>query len=162
MKIRSLRKRLATQTEEFGLTMAENAKISVLDLSKPATFDLDDAARQFRAATRECGFLYVRMDNRAANYISSLRAQQRLFFAQSPDRKEAISIDQINRGYLGMGKAQMHGAKRTDQKEVFFWGREAGLDDPDVIDKVPLCGPCLLYTSPSLRDLSTSRMPSST
>lgn len=121
--------------------MAENTKISVLDLSKPATFDLDDAARQFTEATRECGFLYIRMDDRATPYIKSLRAQQRLFFAQSLDRKETISIDQNNRGYLGMGKAQMHGARRTDQKEVFFWGREAGLDDPDVIDKVPLCGP---------------------
>ncbi len=121
--------------------MAETTKISVLDFSKPATFNLDDAARQFRVATRECGFLYVRMDERAANYISSLRNQQRLFFAQPLERKEAISIDQNNRGYLGMGKAQMHGARRTDQKEVFFWGREAGPDDPDVIGKVPLCGP---------------------
>jgi len=121
--------------------MAENTKISVLDLSKPASFDLDAAARQFSAATRECGFLYVRMDERASNYISSLRNQQRLFFAQSLDRKESITIDQNNRGYLGLGRARMHGAKRADQKEVFFWGREAGPDDPDVIDGVPLCGP---------------------
>jgi isopenicillin N synthase-like dioxygenase len=121
--------------------MAENRKISVLDLSKPATFNLDAAARQFSLATRECGFIYVRMDNRAKDYISSLREQQRLFFAQSQGLKEAIAIDQNNRGYLGMGKAKMHGAKRTDQKEVFFWGREAGPDDPDVRANVPLCGP---------------------
>ena len=127
--------------------MAENTRISVLDLSKPATFDLDDAARRFSASTGECGFLYIRLDDRATNYTSVLRAQQRLFFAQSLDRKESISINQINRGYLGMGKAQMHGARRTDQKEVFFWGREAGSNDPDVLDKV-----CLLYTSPSPRD----------
>jgi len=120
--------------------MAETTKISVLDLSKPVTLDVDDAARQFSEATRQCGFLYVQMDDRATSYIKSLRAQQRLFFAQSLDRKETISIDQNNRGYLGLGQAQMHGAKRTDQKEVFFWGREAGPDDPDVIDKVPLCG----------------------
>ena len=121
--------------------MAENTRISVLDLSKPATFDLDDAARRFSASTGECGFLYIRLDDRATKYTSVLRAQQRLFFAQSLDRKESISINQINRGYLGMGKAQMHGASRTDQKEVFFWGREAGSNDPDVLDKVPLCGP---------------------
>jgi isopenicillin N synthase-like dioxygenase len=121
--------------------MAENKKISVLDLSKPASFDLDAAARQFRQATRTCGFVYVRMDDRAEQYISALRQQQRLFFAQSPDCKEAISIDQINRGYLGMGKAKMHGATRTDQKEVYFWGREAAPDDADVIAGVPLCGP---------------------
>jgi len=138
--------------------MAENRKISVLDLSKPATFNLDAAARQFSLATRECGFIYVRMDNRAKDYISSLREQQRLFFAQSQGLKEAIAIDQNNRGYLGMGKAKMHGAKRTDQKEVFFWGREAGpvqiiahsLDAPSTFfrsryDRTMLRGQLLCY-----------------
>ena len=122
-------------------TMAENSKISVLDLSKPSRFSLDDAAEQFTSATRECGFLYVRMDDSASHLISSLRRQQRLFFSLSLEQKSAISIDQNNRGYLGLGKARMHGARRPDQKEVFFWGREAGLDDPDVVANIPLCGP---------------------
>jgi len=121
--------------------MAENSKFSVLDLSKPARFSFDDAAEQFRVATSACGFIYVRLDDRAENYISSLRSQQRRFFAQTHEQKSAISIDQNNRGYLGLGRAQMHGAKRTDQKEVFFWGREAGPDDPDVVANVPLSGP---------------------
>ena len=39
--------------------------------------------------------------------------------------------------------------------------RREGLDRPRLLDALLPIGPCLLYTSPSPRDLSTSRMPSS-
>ena len=45
-------------------------------------------------------------------------------------------------------------------KPEFDWGK----DVHKIADKMPLfaeCNTCLLYTSPSPRDLSTSRMPSS-
>ena len=37
----------------------------------------------------------------------------------------------------------------------------ATLDDPNMGAQIEPTAPCLLYTSPSPRDLSTSRMPSS-
>ena len=47
--------------------------------------------------------------------------------------------------------------------EQNFWNlvNEAILCDVAVERQVEIKGPCLLYTSPSPRDLSTSRMPSS-
>jgi isopenicillin N synthase-like dioxygenase len=66
-------------------------------------------------------------------------AQTRLFFDLPLDQREAISIDQNNRGYLGQGEARMAGATRNDLKEVFFFGRDLAADDPDVVAGVPLC-----------------------
>ena len=39
--------------------------------------------------------------------------------------------------------------------------RAATVHEIPTLTQIPPCGPCLLYTSPSPRDLSTSRMPSS-
>jgi len=35
----------------------------------------------------------------------------------------------------------MHGAKRSDEKEVFFWGADYGDNDPDRLAGIALCGP---------------------
>ena len=43
----------------------------------------------------------------------------------------------------------MKGAKKTDLKEVFFWGRDLPEDDPDVLAGIPLCGPNLWPPSPA-------------
>lgn len=103
--------------------------------------DLADAAQALTAATSECGFIYVKLSSQNANTIENMRRAQRAFFAQPLDEKNRISIDLNNRGYLADGMAQMHGARRRDQKEVFFWGREADAHDADVKAGLPLCGP---------------------
>ncbi|OED39475.1 hypothetical protein AB833_15330 [Chromatiales bacterium (ex Bugula neritina AB1)] len=120
--------------------MTENQNISVLDLSNPDEIDLRRAAVDFTHATRQCGFLYVRISEGEREIIAAVRRQQRLFFQQQLDAKKDIAIDLNNRGYLGSGEALMAGAKRRDQKEVFFWGREVPADDPDILAGVPLCG----------------------
>lgn len=121
---------------EFG-----NSLIAKLDFSDLSSVQLSKASSELKQATRECGFIYVHIGNQHATTIQNMRRAQRSFFAQSVENKNAIAIDENNRGYLAEGMAKMHGAKRTDQKEVYFWGREADNDDPDVIAGLPLCGP---------------------
>lgn len=121
--------------------MSAKAKISVLDLSLPDSLDKSDAAQHFNEATRECGFIYIKYNADKGSIVNAIRREQRLFFEQSNVAKGTISIDKNNRGYLGQGQALMAGAKRADQKEVFFWGREADDNDPEYIAGVPLCGP---------------------
>ncbi len=116
-------------------------QISVLDLSAPESLNIVAAAEKFKQATTECGFIYVRFDPKNFNIIEAVRREQRRFFGQSVAQKNAVAIDANNRGYLGLGEALMDGAKRPDQKEVFFWGREVGANDPDYLAGVPLCGP---------------------
>ena len=65
--------------------------------------------------------------------------------------------------------AEMENQKQIDQSELEFQhagsaAQEAPADEQvqsSSSDTVRRAGPCLLYTSPSPRDLSTSRMPSS-
>lgn len=117
-----------------------NFLIAQLDLSDPDSVDIDAAANEFLNATSECGFVYIKFASQHANTIENLRRAQRAFFAESVSVKSRIAIDHNYRGYLAEGLAQMHGATRTDQKEVFFWGREADANDPDVLAGLPLCG----------------------
>lgn len=114
--------------------------IAALDLSSTDNIDLDACAEQFRQATQHCGFIYVRIGTDMDNAIKTIRQAQRLFFAQSPQCKQQISIDLNNRGYLASGKAHMSGARHPDQKEAFFWGPELKVDDPDLRAGVALCG----------------------
>ena len=120
---------------------AQSSGLAKLDLSDPSAVVLSAAAKELLKATRECGFIYVDIGSGHANTIANIRRAQRSFFAQSIANKREISIDVNNRGYLASGMAQMHGAVRRDQKEVFFWGREADSNDPDVVAGLPLCGP---------------------
>jgi|GEM_PF-6379624 len=106
-----------------------NFLIAQLDLSDPDSVDIDAAANEFLNATSECGFVYIKFASQYANTIENLRRAQRAFFAESVSVKSRIAIDHNYRGYLAEGLAQMHGATRTDQKEVFFWGREADANE---------------------------------
>ncbi len=117
-----------------------SAHLSSLDLSELATVDLEVAAKQLLEATADCGFIYARIGAQHALTIDNMRHAQRAFFAQTIGQKHTVSIDSNNRGYLAQGMALMQGAKRRDQKEVFFWGREADRNDPDVVAGLPLCG----------------------
>ena len=117
-----------------------NLAISVLDLSQSGEVDISAAADELVKATAHCGFIYVNINCHNANIIKNVRRAQRAFFTLSLDEKQKIAIDCNNRGYLAQGMALMHGATRRDQKEVFFWGREADKNDPDVIAGLPLCG----------------------
>jgi len=123
-----------------------------LDLSEPESVDLASASADLLQATEKCGFVYVGISADHASIIDSVRRVQRSFFELPSAQKNKIPIDINNRGYLGEGMSQMHGAVRKDQKEVFFWGREADSCDPDVIAGLPLCGPNQWPTAERFRD----------
>lgn len=118
----------------------KNSAIPELDLSRSTEVDLSAAADELLKATAQSGFIYGHIGDGNASIIKDVRRAQHTFFALSFDEKQKIAIDCNNRGYLAQGMAQMHGATRRDQKEVFFWGREADDNDPDVIAGLPLCG----------------------
>ena len=69
------------------------------------------------------------------------------------DEADALAVDAMRKR---MGQIQMQGRivlgeGERDEAPMLYIGEEVGSG----------IGPCLLYTSPSPRDLSTSRMPSS-
>lgn len=119
----------------------DDSMLEVLDLTSLKFTNIEQAARQFSKATRECGFLYVRYAAEYNEVVDNLRRIQRHFFSLEEAQKNSIAIDHNNRGYLRQGAALMAGAARCDQKEVFFWGRELPADDPDLLAGVALCGP---------------------
>lgn len=120
------------------MSISEIPVIDLQGLENPA--NLPAIASEISTALKATGFMYVKNHGIAPGTIEVLRQSQRDFFAQSVEEKQQIAINTDNRGYLGHGEARMHGAKKHDQKEVFFWGAELAEDHPDRLNKVPLCG----------------------
>lgn len=126
------------------MSSGDKSRLPVIDISALASgddFDLSRVADQISQACALSGFFYVRGHGIPDQVISDLRATSRKFFALTGAQKRATAINQHNRGYLGPGEARMSGAKKTDLKEVFFWGRDLPEDDPDLLAGIPLCGP---------------------
>lgn len=116
-------------------------EISVIDLqglNDPAS--LPRIASAVSEALQATGFMYVKNHGIPKATITQLRESQRAFFALPAEIKQQIKINTDNRGYLGPGEAKMHGAKKHDQKEVFFWGAELAPDHPHRVSQLPLCG----------------------
>lgn len=102
---------------------------------------IEVVANKITLAGSQCGFFYIEGHGIPDSLISKIRSAQREFFAQPLPEKKTVAINQHNRGYLGFGEARMHGARNHDQKEVFFWGAELAPTHPDILAKIPLCGP---------------------
>ncbi len=114
-------------------------------------------ADEIRAAMALSGFFQVSGHGIPPALIADIRATARGFFAAPAETKSAIAINQNNRGYLGEGMSRMRGADHVDLKEVFFWGRELGEDDPEVQAGLALCGPNLWPEFPeNFRDVVTA------
>ena len=126
-------------------TSEKEAALPIIDFADPgsdvSSEKWQEIAREISTATTNDGFFYIRGHGISEQTIETLRTSAREFFAQSTADKKSIAINQYNRGYLGPGEARMHGATRTDQKEVFFWGPDLTDDDPDLLAGIPLCGP---------------------
>lgn len=122
-------------------TSASPLTIDATDLVDGSEKTLRAVARSIVSAREHSGFFYL------ANHGISDAAQDQIiettksFFALSESDKNSVAIDKNNRGYLGFGEAKMYGAKRTDLKEVFFFGREIDENDPDWLAGLPLIGP---------------------
>lgn len=121
------------------------ASVPVIDLGLGPGLTRDQArsatqiARDLEQAMKISGFFYVRQHAILDPLLNAMIEQTRRFFDLPLTQRQAIAIDQNNRGYLGQGEARMAGATRNDLKEVFFFGRDLAADDPDVLAGVPLC-----------------------
>ncbi|MEM7428404.1 MAG: 2-oxoglutarate and iron-dependent oxygenase domain-containing protein [Pseudomonadota bacterium] len=127
-------------------------ELPVIDISRlegGGNDALRRTADEILAACDVSGFFYLGGHGIPGAAIADIRAVAKTFFSQSDESKRAIAINQHNRGYLGPGEARMKGAKKTDLKEVFFWGPDLAEDDPDVLAGVPLCGPNLWPSAPA-------------
>ena len=120
------------------MTTSEIALVDLQGIENPN--QLPEIAAHVSKALKASGFMYVKNHGIDADTIKLLRQTQRDFFALPIEKKQQIAIDANNRGYLGQGEARMHGAKKHDQKEVFFWGAELAADHPDRVNQLPLCG----------------------
>ncbi|MBX2883631.1 MAG: hypothetical protein KTR32_27010 [Granulosicoccus sp.] len=121
------------------------SSLPIIDFSQVRTNEpgenaLATVAADVRRATAESGFFYLANHGIPDSIIQAVRLAQRAFFAATIDVKNAIAINQDNRGYLAIGQARMQGAVAHDQKEVFFWGAELDENHPDRRDGIPLCG----------------------
>ena len=119
-------------------------KLPIIDISQlegGGEAALHKTAGEILAACDVSGFFYLSGHEISETAIANIRTAAKSFFAQTDDAKRQIAINQHNRGYLGPGEARMRGAKNTDLKEVFFWGRDLPDDDPDILAGIPLCGP---------------------
>ncbi len=102
---------------------------------------LERTADAIVAACRGLGFYYVGNHGVAPGTVERAFAASRAFFLQDERRKAEIAVNDINRGWMGLGEARMTGAARTDLKELFSWGLELDPDDPEVVAGTPFRGP---------------------
>src|SRR5260221_4119406 len=98
------------------------------------------AAAILGAAT-EVGFFYIADHGVDTELVAATHAIARRFFALPLADKRKAEINHRHRGYLKVGEAVMHGAKRPDLKESFIFGLDLPEDDPDVRAGKQLMGP---------------------
>ena len=104
-----------------------NDTFPVIDISGLAG-DGHDVARvsaQILAATRDVGFFYVSNHGIDASLVDTAVAASRAFFDLPLEVKQQVAVNELNRGFMGIGECTLDGAIHHCLKEVFFWGPEA-------------------------------------
>ena len=102
--------------------------VPVIDLSR----DTETVAAGIHAAATRIGFFYVSGHGISRDIIDEAFAASRLFFEMPEEIKRTVAIGTDQRGWMGPGMSKMAGAVTHDAKEVFFWGREVAVGDPDL------------------------------
>jgi isopenicillin N synthase-like dioxygenase len=115
--------------------------ISIAKLRDGGEDGLREVAAAIRKAAIEVGFFYIADHGVSADLIAATHAMSRHFFALPLAAKRAAEINHRHRGFLKIGEAVMHGAKRPDLKESFIFGLDLPETDPDVIAGKKLMGP---------------------
>ncbi|MEO9821063.1 MAG: 2-oxoglutarate and iron-dependent oxygenase domain-containing protein [Paracoccaceae bacterium] len=95
------------------------------------------AAQIYDAAT-EVGFFYISGHGIAQDVIDQAFRVTADFFALPEAQKSTAAVNQHQRGWMAQGMSRLSGSKTHDLKEVFFWGAETALDDPDLLAAKPL------------------------
>jgi isopenicillin N synthase-like dioxygenase len=117
-------------------------EIPVIDISALADPDrFDETAHHLVSVARDIGFFYLTHHGIPAALCEDAFAASREFFGLSDDQKADVSVDHQQRGWMAQGMATLEGAKTSDAKEVFFWGRDVAPDDPDVLQGRALVAP---------------------
>ena len=115
--------------------------ISIKPLRRGGAEGLREVAAAIRAAAMEVGFFYITDHGVPAVLIDKTEAMAHRFFALPLPEKRRAEINHRHRGFLKIGEAVMHGAKRPDLKESFIFGLDLPESDPDVIAGKKLMGP---------------------
>ncbi len=115
--------------------------ISIAPLLHGGAKGLREVAAAIRAASVEVGFFYITDHGVPASLIAKTHDMSRRFFALPLAEKRRAEINHRHRGFLKIGEAVMHGAKRPDLKESFIFGLDLPESDPDVIAGKKLMGP---------------------
>ena len=104
----------------------------------------------FEEIPTNCRYAYARVSSKSQENNSSLESQKQEFIKQGVPEKN-IRVEVGSAADLIRERPLFHNLIENELKE----------NDLLFVTKIDRCSSCLLYTSPSPRDLSTSRMPSS-
>jgi len=115
--------------------------ISIAPLLAGGEDGLRSVAAAIRRAATEVGFFYIADHGVDPGLVAATHAMARRFFALPLADKREVEINHRHRGFLKVGEAVMHGAKRPDLKESFIFGLDLPEDDPDVRAGKQLMGP---------------------
>ena len=115
------------------------SEIPVIDVSGAVDgTDIKGVAAEIYAAATDHGFFYISNHGIAQDLMNQAFAVSQSFFEQPVALKETVAVNAQQRGWMAQGMSHLQGAKTHDLKEVFFWGTETKLDDPDVLAGKPL------------------------
>lgn len=113
--------------------------IDVCALANPETFT--ETANYLVSVAKDVGFFYLINHSIDKDICDDAFTASKSFFALPENQKADIRVNQHQRGWMAQGMAVLEGAKTSDAKEVFFWGRDVAPDDPDVLRGRALVAP---------------------
>ncbi len=128
-------------TTDFAKATQTNAQsIPIIDVSGAISgTDIQGVASAIHAAAIDHGFFYIKGHGIDQTLMDQAFAVSKAFFDLPKARKSTVAVDTHQRGWMAQGMSRLPGSKTHDLKEVFFWGTETAIDDPDVIAGKPLC-----------------------
>ena len=128
-------------TTDFAKACRTSAEaIPVIDVSGAISGnDIQSVADAIHAAAVDHGFFYISNHGIDPSLLQQAFDVSEAFFDRPVSDKKAVTVNIQQRGWMGKGMSRLKGSKTHDLKEVFFWGSELALDDPDVVAGKPLC-----------------------
>jgi len=109
------------------------SEIPVIDISSAMDgTDLAKVARNIHSSATGSGFFYIKNHGIDPALMAQAFQVTKDFFNSPQDIKETIAVNTDQRGWMKPGMSRLAGSKTHDLKEVFFWGAETALDDPDM------------------------------
>ena len=132
-----------TNPDDFAeATRIDFTEIPVIDISALADPDrFHETAHHLVSVARNVGFFYLTHHGIPETLCEDAFAASKDFFRLTDSQKEDVSVNHHQRGWMAQGMATLEGAKTSDAKEVFFWGRDVAPDDPDILHGRALVAP---------------------